>query len=212
MLKEQAWSTYWQTNNTDSFLAGELEQKLLSNYWAKFAKQFNCGQKVIDLATGNGSVVQFLFKANNEICVKAVDYAEINPHVPAQAVGKVEFLSNVNIQQLPYQDSFFDGVTSQFGFEYSDVALSSSELLRVLKRKGQFQLLIHHGNSEIVSHNKQRLNELRRLNVESSVMTSVLGYIEGQLSLQVLETTGQNYMKEYQGSLSQGLPEIFLLR
>lgn len=205
MLKEQAWSTYWQTNNTDSFLAGELEQRLLSNYWAVFAKQFNAGQKIIDLATGNGSVVQFLFKANSEICVKAVDYAEINPHIPTQAVGKVEFLSHINIQRLPYQDGWFDGVTSQFGFEYSDVALSSLELLRVLKRQGKFQLLIHHANSEIVSHNKQRLDELRRLNIKSDVMTSVLRFIQGQVSLQSLETVGENYMKEYQGRLSQGV-------
>jgi SAM-dependent methyltransferase len=67
----------------------------------------------------------------------------------------------VRIELLPYADESFDGVLSQFGFEYAEERAASAEAARVLKHTGLLRLVLHAREGAVVRDISNRLERLR---------------------------------------------------
>jgi ubiquinone/menaquinone biosynthesis C-methylase UbiE len=100
------------------------------------------GQKVLDVAAGNGNVT--LAAARRWCDVTSTDYVEALLHrgrLRADAEGlRVEF-RQADAESLPFADGTFDAVVSTFGVMFTpNQARSASEMLRVLKSGGRIGL------------------------------------------------------------------------
>jgi hypothetical protein len=58
-------------------------------------------------------------------------------------------VGNTDLSTLPFPDAAFDGVASQFGIEYADVAAAAREAMRVLTPGGGGHFVLHHADSAI---------------------------------------------------------------
>ena len=65
-----------------------------------------------------------------------------------QAPG-IELTGNTDLSKLPFPDALFDGVTSQFGIEYADLAAATREAIRVLVPGGRGHFVLHHAGGAI---------------------------------------------------------------
>ena len=108
-------------------------------------------------------------------------------------LSTVHFIPDINIQKLPFDDCVFDAVTSQFGLEYSNLSLSTPELVRVLKHKGQFMFVMHHENSEVVIPAKVKIKEFNLL-LESGLLENFALFLAGSLTLQQLNAAGEKIL------------------
>ncbi|WP_258406090.1 class I SAM-dependent methyltransferase [Shewanella aegiceratis] len=161
------WDEYWQQGHLTSFgdsFSGNYSGVLETNWHQDFnalADNF----KVLDLATGNGALPLLLnqhFKgANKKGEVIGVDLAQINTNLDELALNeqvRLSLLSHIDCSSLSFEDSSFDLVISQYGLEYSDLALSIPEAIRVLKPGGRLSLVTHHSRSMIINRNRRILN------------------------------------------------------
>ncbi|ABO24345.1 class I SAM-dependent methyltransferase [Shewanella loihica] len=161
------WDEYWQQGHLTSFgdsFSGNYSGVLETNWHQDFnalADNF----KVLDLATGNGALPLLLnqhFKgANKKGEVIGVDLAQINTKLDELVLNeqvRLSLLSHIDCSCLPFEDNSFDLVISQYGLEYSDLALSIPEAIRVLKPGGRLSLVTHHSRSMIINRNRRILN------------------------------------------------------
>jgi ubiquinone/menaquinone biosynthesis C-methylase UbiE len=215
MEESEAWSVYWQNNHQESCIAkGNTEDNfILSDIWRCFSLQLSHCSTVLDLATGNGSVARRLIQFNKSLKVTAVDRASIDPKKYTDAnvlLSTVHFIPDINIQKLPFDDCVFDAVTSQFGLEYSNLSLSTPELVRVLKHKGQFLFVIHHDNSEVVIPAKVKIKEFNLL-LASGLLDNFELFLAGSLSLQQLNAEGEKILNNATWSKSDAITgQVFL--
>jgi len=216
MDKNHAWSLYWQSSNQESCIAtnaGE-DAEVLRNIWRYFSEKLSEKSKVLDLATGNGSVPINLLSISEQLAITGVDFASISPHKfgPNESIlAAVNFLPNIDIVSLPFEENSFDVVTSQFGFEYANKEQAAKEFIRVLKKSGKFLLIIHHKDSEVVKPAKTKINELTLLCEESGLFTQFECFLNNALCLFDIEQSGKHFLAQNQGKISQAITGQFFL-
>lgn len=198
MQDTEAWSLYWQNNHQESCITpcNETDSTILSDIWQQFALEQKPNVELLDLATGNGSVARRLISFNKHLKVTAVDQASINPtkYIDDNVLlDNIQFIADVDIEKLPFEQNMFDAVTSQFGLEYSNLSLSIPELLRVLKQTGQFLFIMHHADSEVVGPAKLKVKEFRLI-FESNLLCDFELFLSDSLSLQQLNKTGEKLL------------------
>lgn len=155
MDKAKAWSAYWtQMGDTGGCLPGAppVVEAQLAQLWGQFAQGFEPGSKLLDLACGTGAVMRSLLRGNDRLDLTGVDYAVL----PKGRTKKIKLIGETDIATLLFDDGSFDGLTSQFGLEYSDIAKSAPEMARVAKPGAQLRLVVHHAESPIVAQNRKR--------------------------------------------------------
>jgi SAM-dependent methyltransferase len=128
-----------------------------SRTWAAFARVLPRGARVLDLATGDGRVMDWLLTARRDLKPVGVDRATVLPDPPRGA--KVR--AGVAMESLPFPDARFEAACSQFGFEYGDVPAAAAELARVVRPGGAIALMTHRGDGPILAHNLQRRAAIR---------------------------------------------------
>ncbi|WP_299321997.1 class I SAM-dependent methyltransferase [Parasphingopyxis sp.] len=167
MSKAQAWSAYWkQMGEAGGCLPGAppAVDAQLTELWTQFARRFDRGAKLLDLACGTGAVMRALLRGNGDLDLTGVDYAEL----PKSRSKKTKLVGSTDIANLPFDDERFDGLTSQFGIEYADVAAAAPEIARVAKADAMVQFIVHHADSPIVEQNRNRhaaLNAIARSSI-----------------------------------------------
>lgn len=154
MSDRWVWDRYWQSDRIASCLDGAGA----SNYgeavaagWRDFLSELPTGARIIDLCTGNGAIAVLAATVANQqdksFSITAVDQADIDP--PAYVtrnrdeMAAIQFLGRTQVEALPFPDGSFDVAISQYGLEYSDVAVSVAELVRVLAPGGRVRLVVH---------------------------------------------------------------------
>lgn len=158
-MGKQYWSDYWSQGNITSFSGAHKDgyQGIFRSTWELFFKASlfdHC--RVLDLATGSGALLHIATNINNsrellDVKLTGVDYSSCDNIENDQ----FNVLFNTDIQALPFQDQTFDLVTSNFGVEYADVALTLSEVSRVLSADGKFNFVCHSQDSDIVLSNRK---------------------------------------------------------
>jgi SAM-dependent methyltransferase len=113
--------------------------------------------RLLDLGSGAGAVLEEISGARPDMKLTGVDFVA----APPKAGRKYELKAPVRMEELPYADSTFHAVTSQFGFEYSDMEKAAIEAARVLRPDGSLLFMIHDRSGPIVEHNRERRTALQ---------------------------------------------------
>lgn len=169
----KAWGDFWLNNRTghtsgclpERWLGIEAAQRAA---WANFIGACPQNAKVLDLATGDGRVLGWLKDLRPDLKVRGIDLA---PELPAPPAG-VQTRGAVAMEHLPFDDSSFQVVVSQFGFEYSQVDQTAAEIARVLADGGIVGLMIHRGDGPILEHNRARREAIRWVLQDKQAITA----------------------------------------
>lgn len=209
MNDNDAWSLYWQGKPLNSCITNEYKEDglILERCWTDFVDDLDANASVVDLATGNGSVLMCLVKHRPDLQYIGVDFAELSPesHFVGDLSRKVSFITKTDIAQLPFDSDSIDAITSQFGFEYSSVFDAAHEMVRVLKTGAKFQLILHHNESEILKSSARRQLELELLLAKGQVIDAVEQYVKDEIDVMVLENVGKSFIHDNPGKLSESL-------
>lgn len=152
--RRQAWSSYWASGNVDSCIGGLVERDdgAIKGFWCEVASGLVSGGRVLDIASGNGSLSRLLLDIRpGGICIDAVDVAALRPQwLGANDADVMRFHSGVAMEALPFASGTFDLVASQFGIEYGQWPVALEEAIRVCAPAGTIAFILHHADSLVV--------------------------------------------------------------
>lgn len=146
----EVWTRYWQALPADAAsgsFAGGYEGQSIGLWWAGHMRT-SASMQWLDLATGNGALPR-LWAASPAHAghMTAVDLAQLHlpwlQGLPGPLRGRIDCLSGVDMEALPFADAVFDRVISQFGVEYADLARVVDEAIRVLVPGGRLMWVLH---------------------------------------------------------------------
>lgn len=173
----KSWDAFWQgTGDTGAFAGGGVAHPSIRLFWSEFfrlVKDNYATPKLIDLATGNGALVDLALQilANEASAYTCVD-------VSAAAIDNVERrFPGVNgivadAVSVPLKDQAFDIVMSQFGVEYAGND-AFAESARLLAPGGQLALMLHIENGSIHKECADSLAAIERLQDSAFVPLSI---------------------------------------
>lgn len=156
--RQRAWAGYWRSGALHS-CATSFQGNYggaIAAFWRAAFDGLEAGDRVLDLAAGNGALSQLLVehRAEADIGCDAVDLAPVAPAwvaaLPAAQRERLRFHGGTPAEALPFEAGRFALVVSQYGLEYTDLESSVAELLRVLRRPARAALLVHHAASRPV--------------------------------------------------------------
>jgi|CXWL01.1.fsa_nt_gi ubiquinone/menaquinone biosynthesis C-methylase UbiE len=170
--RNQSWSAYWSSGALHSCVgsfagnyAGEIAQ-----FWRHVALRQGAHARVLDIATGNGALPRLLLEATvdtHALQIDAIDLAQLSPRwaqaQSAEVRSRLRFHSGVRAEALPFADTSFELVISQYGLEYTDLDGSLAEIRRVLAPGGAIALVLHHHESLPVRLGRAEIVELDRM-------------------------------------------------
>jgi len=142
-----SWDTYWHgTGDIGVFSRGGVSHPAILAFWDDFfqtVKQDYATPKIIDIASGNGAVVERALATFGD---EQPDFTCLD--VSAAAITNIQNrFPHVNgvvtdARAIPFDSGSFDIVTSQFGVEYAGLE-AISEVARLLATGGQLAFLLH---------------------------------------------------------------------
>jgi SAM-dependent methyltransferase len=156
--RQRAWASYWRSGALHS-CASSFQGNYggaIAAFWRGVFDGLRPGDRVLDLAAGNGALSQLLIehRAETDIGCDAVDLAPIAPAwvaaLPVSQRERLRFHGDTPAEALPFEAGRFALAVSQYGLEYTDLDASVAELLRVLRRPARAGLLVHHAASRPV--------------------------------------------------------------
>lgn len=127
------WTDYWRTGSGVSCFNDTEAELYLTRIWSEHVDALSNYARILDLATGNGTVARNCAaraRARHiRLYIDAVDVAEIDPPNcvpdPEHLFRHIHFQGGIHLEDLPFADGDFSGVVSQFGFEYAQEEKSS---------------------------------------------------------------------------------------
>lgn len=187
-LRSMVWTRHWASGAPHSCTGtyGECYEGAVADFWKTVFGPLTGGQRVLDIASGNGALPRLLLNLQPEapIAVDAIDLAAIEPRWlaarPPATRNRVRFHGGVQAEHLPFPDKAFDLVVSQYGIEYSDLERSIAEMLRVLALGGRIALLLHAFDSRPVTLAAVELAHIEWLMSDAGLLpatTAMLGPI-----------------------------------
>ncbi len=153
--RRDVWSRYWASGALHSCATSYRNNYAgsIGAFWQEAFAGLSTPACVLDIATGNAALPNLLLATRQESGIEcdAIDLARIEPEwlrklEPAQR-QRIRLHGGVAAEALPFPDNAFDLVVSQYGIEYTDLARSLAELLRVVTRRGRIRLVAHHAQS-----------------------------------------------------------------
>ena len=154
--RAQIWSRYWATGARHSCAGsfGDAYGGAIGDWWQQVFGELHADERVLDLATGSGAVLQLGLRhcSSQRVCWDGIDAGEVEPAwlqaLPEAQARRVRIHPGVHAESLPFAAASFDLVTSQFGVEYSDLSQSITEVRRVLRPHGRLRCILHHADSQ----------------------------------------------------------------
>lgn len=168
--RKEIWSRYWLSGVTDSCVVEEQSSSIsnrLDDYWSVLLDGVNQDSKLLDLCSGNGTLIKRLIRLeDSRDCgyklYVGIDQANTSPDWVGSNKSKITFEQG-SIEELPFEDNSFDTITSQFGIEYCITEKSVSEIMRVAKENLQLQFLIHAKDSCLTRTAKNEIKHIKWL-------------------------------------------------
>jgi ubiquinone/menaquinone biosynthesis C-methylase UbiE len=169
-----SWDTYWRgSGNAGAFSSGGVSHPVIKTFWLDFfelAKSNYKNPRIIDIASGNGAVVESALKVfeDNLKEITALDVStaaikNINERYP-KVKGVVTDASSI-----PLDDGCFDIVTSQFGVEYAGID-AIFEASRLVADRGLLTLLLHTESGSIHQECQQSLDAVEKLQASNFIL------------------------------------------
>ena len=155
------WSSFWDQGYITTF--GDSKPKnydgVVRDFWEEKFLELPTDARILDIAAGNGAVAtiaaQVGRKHDKAFFIAATDIANIHAELVGDEETKlarksIEFHSRTPCEHQPFDNDYFNIVTSQFGFEYSDIEKTLAEIRRVLMPGGKFIAVSHHVDSTLI--------------------------------------------------------------
>lgn len=149
MADTAIWDRYWHYDRIASCFDGAGASNYdasIADGWRAFFAGLPDGTRILDLCTGNGAAA-LLAAEGGRFEIVAVDQAAIDPPAfvtrHAGEMAAIRFVSETNVEALPFPDGGFGAVISQYGIEYSDLDKSMPEALRMLVPGGALRFVVH---------------------------------------------------------------------
>lgn len=200
------WDKYWQEGHLTSF-SEDYDTNYdddIASFWVGCFKELQAGSSILDLATGNLALPFLAYESGTELDVFAIDLSKIDKDIIAAKnsnlrshLDKVNLSDETNIENLPYDDEQFDLITSNFGFEYSNLNLSIPEVSRVLKAGGDFVAAYHSDDSLIVSKNRNTISFIEHVLKRSKFfdifekLNKSIGTVESNRDIQKIQANNR---------------------
>ncbi|MGB0936883.1 MAG: class I SAM-dependent methyltransferase [Colwellia sp.] len=217
MESSRFWSQYWQQNNVTSF-GSSLKNGYtgaLKEQWGSVFEQLKDEEKVLDLCTGNLSLVRLAkdsLQSFANVEFTGVDFAQIGANEFVENNPNVRLLGEVNIENLPFENEIFDHVISNFGIEYSDLSNSIAEAARVLKKGGKVDFICHHERSNLIKSSKEELafiSDVLKLNGPMSQLEALINAIHKEgLSKSLPQAKKDSEAESLRESLNKAMSEL----
>jgi SAM-dependent methyltransferase len=174
-----AWTAYWRAGRGASCFHGADVEVRLTQIWDAFVDEMPDGARLVDLATGNGTVARTCAARARaraiRLRIEGVDAAQIDPpsHAadPDQLFRDIRFRGEVRLEALPFEAASFDGVVSQFGFEYAEEEKAAAEAARVLASGGRLRFVVHARDGGVFRDIAARAERLRSVLAERGAAT-----------------------------------------
>lgn len=151
------WSDYWTSDGA----AGEVfvnpqgeRHPALAAHWQQVFAGVQDGARVIDLASGAGSIFAQL-PEHHGFELHAADISAEALRILEQRVPGTATVA-CSADSVPCDDGAFDLVVSQFGIEYAGID-AFSEAARLVGRDGRLALLCHYAGGYVDSRNAAEL-------------------------------------------------------
>ncbi|GAB5348107.1 class I SAM-dependent methyltransferase [Alteriqipengyuania sp. 357] len=160
--KAAAWNDFWARHGPGG-ATGCLPARWQSVYsrlestWQTFAATLPERACVLDLATGDARVLNWMGRERTDLVRMGVD---LSPDLPPPPPG-IEIHAGVAMEDLPFADDSLDAIVSQFGVEYGDTPKVASEIARVADADASMAFVIHREDGAILSHNLARVAQIR---------------------------------------------------
>ena len=155
------WSRYWQYDRIASCFDGAGRTNYseeIAGGWRTFFADLPAGACIPDHRTGNRAAALIAAEHARAARIVAVDQAEIDPPAfvsrHAALYARIEFRGGTEVEVLPYGDGGFDAVVSQYGIEYSDLARSLPEAVRMVAPGGRIRFVVHAADGVIADGSK----------------------------------------------------------
>lgn len=172
---DKGWSDYWQRDGAggEVFVNARGEgNPALREFWRQVFADAPAAAKVVDLASGAGSIYAHL-DSDHGFELHAADIAaEALETLQTRIPGVTTHLCGAD--DLPFEDGSFDLVVSQFGIEYAGVD-AFEEAARIVAPGGRLAALVHVQGGYIDAGNQQQLDE--------AIVARDCGFIERAIEL-----------------------------
>lgn len=177
----ECWSDYWKQGHSDSFSDndGSAYEGKIKKIWFDFFKPLAEDQSVLDIGTGNGSLISLAQSMTlPSINWVGIDKATLNVSNELQKLNNVNILEEVSAESLPFENGQFDLVISQFGIEYANFRESIHEVSRVLNENGRYCFIVHHADSIIVRSSGAILDVAKEVNKKGGAVSLLKELLE----------------------------------
>lgn len=184
--------------------------------WQDFFETCPAGARILDIATGNGAIAIIASETSRKLSkdfeVHACDFAQIDPmrHVPnaEERLAGISFHPGVAVENLPFEDAYFDAVSGQYALEYTNIPVSLEQLHRVMVPGGTAQFIIHHKNSALIRNSIISLDEADFVLRKTKIYRRLKHLVTAQVvSPKFAETAGSQLVASIR-SLKRALPEV----
>jgi len=156
---EKGWSDYWQKDSAEGevFVNARGERHpALAGFWGEVFAETRPGSRIIDLASGAGSVFAHL-PTGQGYELHAADISEVALDALVERFPGVA-TTVCPADDLPFENAAFDLVLTQFGIEYAGID-AFGEAARLVAPGGRFVGLCHVAGGYIDSDNQAQLRE-----------------------------------------------------
>ena len=179
----RSWNQYWRgTKDGPSLAIGGANHPRLDQFWHEFflsARTESRPTRIVDIASGDGTVVDFVFKVFNGEPAD-ITCIDISQHAIEMLVNRFPTVNGIvaNALRIPLESSSFDIVASQFGVEYAGVA-AFSEAARLVAPGGQLASLVHHRSGAIYKECTASLGAVEKLKACKFIPLSIAMFEAG---------------------------------
>jgi|TARA_Y100000310_G_scaffold339713_2_gene433254 SAM-dependent methyltransferase len=161
----QSWDTYWQsTGDVGAFASGGVSHPTILAFWEEFfqsVKQDYEAPRIIDIASGNGAVVELALAAVGNAGMTCLDVsAAAITNIQSRFPGVQGLVADA--RAIPLSSGVYDIATSQFGVEYAGLE-AIDEVARLVKAGGRLALLLHNEAGSILKECQASLDAVLRL-------------------------------------------------
>lgn len=176
------WTALWKSGAGSSCFEDSKSEMHLTRLWDEHVEALPDNVRMLDLATGNGTVARICAARAAErrlnLDIDAIDVAEIDPLAcmqdTHQLFSRIRFHGKTRAEALPFRDRTFLSVVSQFGFEYACETRAAAEVARVMAPGGRLRLVIHAKSGAVARDIGWRLARMHSVLVENGPVSLVL--------------------------------------
>lgn len=184
----ESWDTYWQgAQDSAAYTGGGSSDPLVLSFWDEFFDDVK-GQvgdrKIIDIASGNGAVVERAAMAFGET-LPEFTCLDVSASAIRMLQSRFPGVKGIvaDAAAIPLDSASYDIASSQFGVEYAGLE-ALEEVARLIAPGGKLALLLHHRGGVIFEQCSTSLEAIREMQAAGFIPKSIAVFEAGYAALE----------------------------